>query len=107
GGVSRGSVSWCGVRWGFVGWGRLLDDGVETVVVVSGVFDSAGGTVGFDQTVGSLDVTVSVSVFRLALDVVGVWVVYAVFEVVWSWGIVRFMSVCWFVSSGFVRRSRV
>ncbi|KAF0756317.1 Uncharacterized protein FWK35_00014790, partial [Aphis craccivora] len=72
---------------------KVLDDGVETVVVVSGVFNGAGGTVGFQKAVGSFDVTVSVAVFGLALDVVCGWVVYAVFEVVWCWGVCGFWSV--------------
>ncbi|KAF0702253.1 Uncharacterized protein FWK35_00033259, partial [Aphis craccivora] len=82
-------VSWCRVCWGrvswLVGWCGVLDDGVETVVVVSGVFDGTDGSVGFDEAVGSFNVTVSVAVFGLAVHVVGVWVVYAVFEVVGCW----------------------
>jgi len=105
-GVGRCRVSWCRVSRCRVSWlvGRcgvwrglvstfVLDDGVETVVVVSGVFDGADRAVGFDEAVGSLDVTVAVAVFGLAVHVVGVWVVYAVFEVVWCgcvcglWGV--------------------
>jgi len=85
-------VGWCGVSWGLVST-FVLDDGVETVVVVSGVFNGTGGTVGFQKAVRSFDVTVAVAVFGLALDVVCGWVVYAVFKVVWGWGICGFWSV--------------
>jgi len=57
----------------------LVDDRVETVVVVGGVGDFAGGAVGFHQTVLALD-HVSVSLFPLVLDVAGVVVLYAVVE---------------------------
>jgi len=106
-------VCWCGVCWcgvsglvgrgGFVGWGwgavwglvssfDFLDFGVESVVV-GGVFDDAGGTVGFQEAVRSLDVTVGISVFGLALDVVCGRVVDAVFEVVWLGWVGGFRSV--------------
>jgi len=100
--VSRCWVgSWCWVGglvgrcavWGFVSSVDFLDFGVETVVVIGSVFDDAGGTVGFQKAVRSFDVTVTVGVFGLALDVVGVWVVYAVFEVIWGWGVCGFWSV--------------
>jgi len=109
--VSRCWVSWCWVGglvgrcavWGFVSSVDFLDFGVETVVVIGGVFDDAGGTVGFQKAVRSFDVTVTVGVFGLALDVVGVWVVYAVFEVVWGWGVCGFWSVSlWCGVSGLV-----
>jgi hypothetical protein len=80
----------------------FLDFGVETAVV-GGVFDDAGGTVGFQKTVSSFDVAVPVAVFGLALDVVGVWVVYAVLEVVRGRGLVRVfcgVSVVYWVSWG-------
>jgi len=73
------------VSWLVGSWGGVLDFGVETVVVVSGVFDSTGGTVGFQKAVRSFDIAVAVAVFGLTLDVVGVWVVYAVLEVVRRW----------------------
>ncbi|KAE9531483.1 hypothetical protein AGLY_010689 [Aphis glycines] len=85
-------VGWCGVSWGLVST-FVLDDGIETVVVVSGVFNGTGGTVSFQKAVRSLDVTVAVAVFGLALDVVCGWVVYAVFEVVWGWCVSGFWSV--------------
>jgi len=102
--VGRCRVSGLVGRGGFVGRGRgavrglvstvdFLDFGVETVVVVSGVFDDAGGTVGFQKAVRSLDVTVTVGVFGLALDVVCGRVVYAVLEVVRGWCVGGFRSV--------------
>lgn len=57
----------------------LVDDRVETVVVVRGVGDFAGGAIGFDQAVLALD-HVAVPLFPLVLDVTGVVVLYAVIE---------------------------
>lgn len=58
-----------------------MDLSVESVLVVGGVVDFSDGSVGFLESVISLyDVTVPSLV--LALDVVGVWVVNAVFEFV-------------------------
>lgn len=57
------------------------DDGVESVVVVSGVLDLADGAVGLVEAVGSLD-HVSVSRFPLVLHVAGVLVVDSIFVVV-------------------------
>ncbi|KAF0755177.1 Uncharacterized protein FWK35_00023990 [Aphis craccivora] len=50
----------------------LFDNSVETVFVVSGVHDHAGGSVGFHETVRSFDVTVTVTLFVLAFDVMRV-----------------------------------
>lgn len=60
----------------------LLDDGIEPVVFVGGVLDSARGTIGFEQTVETFDVTVAVAGLGLALHVVSARVVYAVHEAV-------------------------
>lgn len=60
----------------------FLDHRVEPVLVVSRVLDHSGGAIGFHQTVRSLDVTVTVAHFLLALDVVRVQVLHAVLEVV-------------------------
>jgi len=60
----------------------FLHLGVETVFVVSGISDHSGGTVGFQQAVRAFDVSVSVVRLVMALDVVGVWVVHGVLEVV-------------------------
>jgi len=108
-------VSWCwvgglvggGAVWGLVSSFDFLDNGVETTLVVGGVFDDTGGTVSFQKAVGSLDVTVSVSVFGLALDVVCGRVVDAVLEAVRGrgvdglWGVSLWCRVsgCW-VSGG-------
>lgn len=48
----------------------LVDDSVESVVWVSGVLNGSGGTIGFNQGVGSLD-DVSLTGFVLALVVTG------------------------------------
>lgn len=60
---------------------RPLDFSVESVLVVGGVVDFPESAVGLLEGVVSLH-DVSVSALVLALDVVSVWVVYAVFEVV-------------------------
>lgn len=65
-----------------VGRFDLLDHSVETAYVVGGVLDYAGGTVRLDQAVRSLDVTVPVAHFVLALHVVRVRVSDAVLEVI-------------------------
>lgn len=61
----------------------LLDNGVETVFVVSGILDHSGRTVGLHETVRSFDVTVTVAHLVLALDVVRVQIFYTVLEMVW------------------------
>ncbi|KAF0759246.1 Uncharacterized protein FWK35_00014422 [Aphis craccivora] len=86
-----GFVGWgWGAVWGLVSTFDFLDFSVETVGV-SSVVDDAGGTVGFQKTVSSFDVAVSVAGFGLAVHVVCVWVVYAVFEAVWLRG---FIHIC-------------
>ena len=60
----------------------LLDDRVESVFGVGRVFYHAGRTVRVQQAVRSLDVSVSVTHFVLALDIVCVQVLYAVLEVI-------------------------
>lgn len=67
---------------GGVGSGSaLVNDGVESVVWVSGVVDGADCAVGFDQAVLSLH-DVSLTVFGLALLVSGVGVMDSVVELV-------------------------
>lgn len=58
---------------------RSLYNGVETIVLVSGVFNNTGGSVGLNQAVGALD-HVAVTGFPLALNVAGVRVVNGVVE---------------------------
>lgn len=62
----------------------FLDHGVETVHVVGRVLDHPGGTVRLQQAVRSLNVTVTVAHFLLALHVVCVQVLHAVLEMVWG-----------------------
>jgi hypothetical protein len=59
----------------------LRDDSVESVVMVSGIMDSAGGAVRFKQTVVPLDFVTN-TLLRLLLDVVGVAIINSVFEFV-------------------------
>lgn len=59
--------------------GSLVDDRVESVVVIGGVVDGAHGTVGLDQRVLSLD-DVAVALLSLGLDVAGVGILDAVVE---------------------------
>ena len=59
-----------------------LDDfSVEPVVFVRGVLDCSGGAVRFNQAVLTLHV-ISVTLFRLFLDVTSVFVIHSVFELV-------------------------
>jgi hypothetical protein len=83
------SVSLDDWNWVSVDWGGLVDDGVESVVVIGGVVNGSDWTVRFDEGVLSLD-DISVALFVLWLDVSGVWVLDAVVESVfrvgnWLW----------------------
>lgn len=59
--------------------GSLVDDRVESVVVISGVVDGAHGTVRLHQRVLSLD-HISVALLHLGLDVAGVVILDSVVE---------------------------
>ncbi|PSN41656.1 hypothetical protein C0J52_10495, partial [Blattella germanica] len=59
----------------------LVDDSVESVDGVSGVFDSADGTVGFHKAVASLD-NITVTALLLALGITGKSVLDVVSEAV-------------------------
>lgn len=61
--------------------GGLVYGRLESVVVISGVVDSANGTVGLHQGVGSLD-HISIASLLLGLDVSGVVVIHSVLEFV-------------------------
>lgn len=63
---------------------RSLYYGAEPVVLVSGVFNNTGGSVGLKQAVGALD-HVSVTGFPLALNVAGVRVVNGIVEFIMRW----------------------
>uniref|UniRef100_A0A2S2NUJ2 Uncharacterized protein n=1 Tax=Schizaphis graminum TaxID=13262 RepID=A0A2S2NUJ2_SCHGA len=60
----------------------LFDDCIESVVVVGGVLDGARRTIGFQKAIEAFYVAVAVAGLGLALDIVGVWVVYAVHKAV-------------------------
>ena len=71
--------------WGVDG-GTVLYDGVETIVVVSGVLHGPDGTVSLNEGVGALyDITVAG--FLLLLVVSGVSVSYGVVELVFWVGL--------------------
>ena len=70
-----------------VGGRGLVDDGVESVVVVGGVLDGALAAVGLDEGVAALDY-VTVAGLLLGLDVAGVGVVDAVAVAVLGVGVV-------------------
>ena len=70
-----------------VGGRSLVDDGVESVVVVGRVLDSAFAAVGLDEGVAALDY-VTVAAFVLGLDVAGVGVVDTVAVVVLGMSVV-------------------
>lgn len=59
--------------------GCLVDDCIESVVVIGGVINGTHGTVGFDEGVLSLN-NISVALFGLGLDVTGVWVLDSIVE---------------------------
>lgn len=82
-------------RFVIVVMGRFdfLHFSVETVLVIGGILDYASGAIGFHQTVRSLDVSVAVVFFVVALDVVGVWVVHAIPVMIRSWCIVMLIFV--------------
>jgi hypothetical protein len=66
-----------------VDWSGLVDDCVETVVVIGGVVNSSDWTVRFDQAVWSLD-DISVAFLNLWFDVSGMWVLNSIVEwVLW------------------------
>ena len=87
----------------------LLDNSVETVFVVSGVLDHAGGTVGFHETVRSFDVTVTVAQLVLALDVVRVKIFHTVLEMIWLGCsvVVVMVGVVTFVLNGWISKGQV
>lgn len=67
------------------GW-LTVDDGIETVMCIGGVFYGTFAAVGFYEGVAAMD-SVSLAGFLLGFDITGVWVVDGVLEVVVSWGI--------------------
>ena len=67
---------------------RSLYNGAETVVLVSGIINYTGGSVGLNQAVGALD-HVAVTGLPLALDVAGVWVVNGVVEFILRWPLIN------------------
>lgn len=68
---------WCGTSW-VTG---ADDFGVESVVLVGGVFDSADGAIRFHKGVFTLDY-VSITSFMLGFVVTGVRIFHPVFEFV-------------------------
>lgn len=71
--------------WVSVDWSGLVDDGVESVVVIGSVVDSSDRAIRFNQAVLSLD-DISVAFLGLALDVSGMRVLDAVVERVFRVG---------------------
>lgn len=63
-----------------------MHDGVESVVVISGVVNGTHGTVWFDEGVLSLD-NITVAFFSLGLDVTGVGILDAIVERVFRVGL--------------------
>ena len=81
--VGDGWLSVVGDSWGVVDGldgdmgGFLVDDSVETVVVISGVFDGAAGAIRIHEGVAAVD-DVSVAALVLALDITGMRVMHIV-----------------------------
>jgi hypothetical protein len=65
--------------WVCVDWSGLVDDCVESIVVIGGVVNGSDRTISFDQRVLSLN-NISVAWFMLGLDVSGMWVLDSVVE---------------------------
>lgn len=85
GGSGNDYFSW---SWGWVNRvSAPFDDGIETIVWVSGVVDSPGGTVSFGQRVRALDY-VTFTDFVLAFVVTSVGVLDTVVVFVFGWGVV-------------------
>lgn len=57
------------------------DDGVETIVGISGVVNGTDGAVGFHQGILAFD-NISITGFVLGFVVTSMWVFYTVFELV-------------------------
>lgn len=92
--VVDGCVSishWCGSvvlhdwDWVSVDWGGLVNDCVESVVVIGGVVNGSDRAIGFDERVLSLD-DISVAFLSLRFDVSGMWVLNSVVERVFRVG---------------------
>ncbi|KAF4523292.1 hypothetical protein B566_EDAN009415 [Ephemera danica] len=66
---------------GVSGVSSTVDDSVETVVVISGVLNGAGGAIGLNKGVLSLH-DISIAVLALGLVVSGVGIVHGVLELV-------------------------
>ena len=64
----------------------FLDLCLESVVLVSGVVYGAGGAICFNQLVVSFDF-IAVTFLSLLLDVVGVWILHSVLELVFGVGL--------------------
>uniref|UniRef100_A0A2S2NGX6 Uncharacterized protein n=1 Tax=Schizaphis graminum TaxID=13262 RepID=A0A2S2NGX6_SCHGA len=99
----------CGIRVlaVVVGCVDLLDNGVETVFVISCVLDHAGGAIRFHETVRSFDVTVTVTNLVLALDVVCVKVFHTVLEMIRLRCMVVVVGVVTFVLDGRISKGQV
>lgn len=68
-----------------VGSWFTVDDSIETIVWVSGVFNDSLGSIGFDEGVASLDY-ITVTFFVLVFAVTGQTILYVVGEaVLWVW----------------------
>lgn len=83
-GKSVSSVNWSGSNSDFSDWGDwvdgvsdLLNYGVESVDIISGVVDNADGTVGFSNTVRSLN-DITITVLSLGLDIASYSISYTV-----------------------------
>lgn len=66
-------------------WSGLVDDGVESIVVISGVVNSAHGTVWFDEGVLSLD-NITVAFLGLGLDITSMGILDSIVERVFRVG---------------------
>lgn len=81
--------------FGMVGFSDLLDDGLESIVIVCGVLDNADCAIGLIQTVFALH-NIAVTNFPLTFVVTGVGVFDSIFEFV-LWVCVMFVMMLWLV----------
>lgn len=60
-------------------WRRLMDYGIEAIVLIGGVVNCANGTIGLHQRVLSLD-GVTITSLVLGLDIAGMEIINAILE---------------------------
>lgn len=86
-GHGSGNNSFGGVRW-MNSMSRSFDDRIETIMVIGGIMDGTGGTIGFYQRVRSL-YNITITLFMMGFLVAGVCVLHAIVELVFGMRLIR------------------